>query len=122
MKHKYVFTNADGKKSVINSSCELSTRIKENYQSSLGGYCTYTVEPFDNDIARAVVVEPSREYDSAQALIDALEDEVNLYKSAFTAAQAFIDSHVADPDITNEMRERFNEYIDAVDSLPGSVR
>lgn len=38
-------------------------------------------------------------------------------RDAFEAARAFIDSHVADPDLTDEMVERFTEYREAVSAL-----
>ena len=39
------------------------------------------------------------------------------YKEAFEAAKAFIDSHVADPDISGEMCDRYAEYQDALGRL-----
>ena len=39
------------------------------------------------------------------------------YKEAFDAARAFIDSHIADPDITDEMRENFYKYQAAIERL-----
>lgn len=34
------------------------------------------------------------------------------YKELFFAAKAFIDCHAADPDLTNEMCDRYREYCD----------
>lgn len=39
------------------------------------------------------------------------------YKKAFHAAKNFIDSHVADPDITDGMCARYAEYQEALDKL-----
>lgn len=39
------------------------------------------------------------------------------YKEAFEAAKAFIDSHVADPDITSEMVEKYSKYQNALKHL-----
>jgi hypothetical protein len=39
------------------------------------------------------------------------------YKEAFEAAKAFIDSHVADPDISSEMCDRYAEYLEAIKRL-----
>ena len=36
------------------------------------------------------------------------------YKEVFEAAKAFIDSHVGDPDTTDEMCDRYLEYQDAL--------
>ena len=39
------------------------------------------------------------------------------YQEAFEAAKAFIDSHVADPDLTENMVETYAAYIEAVGRL-----
>jgi len=39
------------------------------------------------------------------------------YKAAFEAAEEFIDSHVSDPDQTNEMCRKYAIYIDEVEKL-----
>ena len=38
-------------------------------------------------------------------------------EDAFEAAQAFIESHIADPDLTDEMIENYRTYLDAVAKL-----
>ena len=44
-------------------------------------------------------------------------DRLTKYAHAFKAAQAFIDSHVADPDITNEMCETYAKYQESIEFL-----
>ena len=39
------------------------------------------------------------------------------YKKAFEAAKAFIDSHVADPDITDEMMDKYSKYLASLEEL-----
>lgn len=42
----------------------------------------------------------------------------NPYEIAFRAAQAFINSHIADPDLNAEMRETYAAYQKALQDLP----
>jgi hypothetical protein len=46
--------------------------------------------------------------------------EIALLRKACDAAFAFIDSHVADPDITDEMVRKYRDYKDARAALDGS--
>lgn len=46
-----------------------------------------------------------------------LEKKIELQKNALDAAVAFIESHVADPDITAEMRENYKIYQEAMKEL-----
>lgn len=55
MKHTYRFENISGRTSIIMTSHELEPETLEKYQDIFGSGCTYTVEPFDNDVARPVV-------------------------------------------------------------------
>jgi len=51
--------------------------------------------------------------DSGSTAADALNEmqkQVNDLKDLVCAAKQFIDSHVADPDITNEMIRNYQEY------------
>lgn len=50
-------------------------------------------------------------------LVQDMADETEKYRKAFYAAKGFIDSHVADPDMTDEMIEKYREYEDAMASL-----
>ena len=52
--------------------------------------------------------------DELAELIKNMSAETEIYKKAFYAAKAFIDSHVADPDITPEMRETHDLYVSAL--------
>ena len=75
-KHVYKFMDLNGKQSELTTDQELDPKVLCKYKVLLGPAVTHTVEPFDNDIARPVVVEPSREYDAAGAHIAALEEEI----------------------------------------------
>ena len=46
-------------------------------------------------------------------LIEGMSKEITMYREAFYAAKAFIDSHVADPDITEEMIRAHHKYLEA---------
>ena len=52
------------------------------------------------------------------AFINMLEGEIESLHRALDAAKAFIDSHVADPDITKTMIERYAEYEAALAAAP----
>ncbi len=45
-------------------------------------------------------------------------EELCSYKEAFEAAKAFIDCHIADPDITDEMCAKYHAYLKAKEKLP----
>lgn len=45
-----------------------------------------------------------------RAEVEALREVAGLYERAFDAAEAFIESHVADPDITDEMTVNYWRY------------
>jgi hypothetical protein len=49
--------------------------------------------------------------------MSAERDELKLLRRACDAAFAFIDSHVADPDITDEMCRKHAEYKEAREAL-----
>lgn len=51
-----------------------------------------------------------RERDEARKQLEAM-------RKAFNSAKAFIDSHVADPDITSEMMEKYADYQKALAKL-----
>jgi len=42
------------------------------------------------------------------------------YKNLFEAAKAFIDCHAGDPDMTNEMIEKYSEYTNLLSGLEKS--
>lgn len=50
---------------------------------------------------------------------DQLTEERDRYREAFYAAKAFIDSHVADPDITDEMCVAYRKYNEKMGALKG---
>lgn len=50
-------------------------------------------------------------------LMDEFIREAEKLDAAFKAAKAFIDSHVADPDLTNEMIEKYAAYEEAIKVL-----
>jgi hypothetical protein len=52
--------------------------------------------------------------DELAELIKNMSAESEKYRNAFLAAKAFIDSHAADPDITQEMCEKYDLYICAL--------
>jgi len=56
-------------------------------------------------------------YESMQAEIERLKAENSFNLLALTAAKAFIDSHVADPDITDEMCKKYGEYKDLISQV-----
>ncbi len=45
-----------------------------------------------------------------EELISNMAAETEKYRNAFYAAKAFIDCHVADPDITIEMQQKYDLY------------
>lgn len=46
-----------------------------------------------------------------------ISPKVKDIENAFLAAKAFIDCHSADPDITQEMRDKYSEYQRLLDKL-----
>ena len=52
--------------------------------------------------------------DELALLLEEMTAEFQKYRRAFWAAKTFIDSHVADPDITQEMREKYDLYLSAL--------
>lgn len=60
-------------------------------------------------------------YDTAQSRhASEKQDELKLLRKACDAAFAFIDSHVADPDLTDEMIVKHADYKDARRALEGT--
>ena len=55
--------------------------------------------------------------EEAAKLIEDMAAETERYRKAFCAARAFIRSHAADPDITEEMVEKYAEYQEAAKGL-----
>ena len=77
--NKYTFTKENGNRVSVNANNLTAAREKA---CVVGVPHNFIREPLTNDIARPVVVEPSREYDAAAAHIVALEAAYNLMHSA----------------------------------------
>jgi hypothetical protein len=60
------------------------------------------------DIYKTVIEKSTP--DELAELIKNMATETDKYRTAFYAAKAFIDSHVADPDLTPEMVEKYDLY------------
>ena len=69
---------------------------------------------FDLPAGTDVVVETLNQ-------VKALKAERDELRTAFNAACAFIDSHVADPDITNDMANKYEAFTDARASVKGGA-
>jgi hypothetical protein len=57
-----------------------------------------------------VLIEKSTKKELAE-LIKNMSAEAEKYRTAFYSAKGFIDSHVADPDLTPEMGKKYDLYI-----------
>lgn len=55
--------------------------------------------------------------EEAAKLIEDMAAETEQYRKAFYAARAFIRCHAANPDLTNEMVEKYAEYQEASKGL-----
>ena len=55
--------------------------------------------------------------EEAAKLVQDMAEETEKYRKAFETARAFIECHVADPDITDEMIEKYSAYNEAKASL-----
>jgi len=108
----------EGKKDVIGkltADLERVTRERDEARKKAATYradfetAAATADKFQKE-AIAIRAEFSAERDAARA-------EVERLKVAFNAARAFIDSHAADPDITEEMTRRYADYIVALANL-----
>jgi hypothetical protein len=56
-------------------------------------------------------------YADAKKRIAELTEQRDHYRNAFQAACAFIDSHAADPDLTNEMIENYRRFCDLREAI-----
>ena len=75
----------------------------------------------DLSAANEAIVDCHRAYDELWDELLQLREERDRLREAFDAACAFIDSHVADPDITSEMwsnYEKFLQHRQALASVP----
>lgn len=91
---------------LINALQKTELSPQEIHESFLNDPAKQTLEKSVIDIHRVLV--PTHFIVKRDPKFSPISDD--LYKEAFAVSKAFIDSHAADPDLTTEMCDRYDEY------------